>query len=298
MDQIDVTMEVMGICEDLETAGLFPQVLYACADYTNWPESLDQYKALILPERVLLDKAHAQKIRDYAANGGKLIAFGHASCLNEKGEQLLEHALADVYAFRETRRDASGGKLTFNSDVRQKYFANETFETLTQITGIIPGPKAEVIASINDNAGVPAVVSHKFGSGHSYYIACGEAAFRGNNVFWRGLRKLAAGEPSFEVVNGGVYRRSGRLYFSHHTMDKELNRYCIVLNESPQGKVLHIIDRIAAVSNVTVKIDASALGSVKGAKKIESDEIVEIERTGDRIQLKVACDPVASVLLQ
>ena len=69
----------------LACRGVFSRLLYLSAQGGYWPESLKQFRAVLVPELALLDQAHLEQLRRYVRQGGRLIAFGHASILDEKG---------------------------------------------------------------------------------------------------------------------------------------------------------------------------------------------------------------------
>jgi len=297
-EQIDPVFEAISICEDLESAGMFPQVLYAYADYTNWPADLSHYKAIVLPERALLDDAHAQALKDYVKQGGQLIAFGYAGYLNARGDQRLESILLDVLAFREDRILVWGGQLTFTDALKETHFQNLTFSTTEGTMSVVPGPDAKVLATIDGKSGQPALIRHGYDQGASFYVSSGEAAFRGNRAFWTGMRSMVVGEPSFVLKNSEVYHREGSVYAYRNEVNKDLNRYTTILKQTEHGKMLHLIDKEVLKSTVTILLDPSTIGAFTKATVIETGDIVGIEHRSGKLQLTVTCNPVASILFK
>ena len=92
--------QAFDVKNSLEYAGAPGRVLLATERGGSWPESLDDYRAVILPERAPLDKAHADKLRKYVKRGGRLIAFGHASTLDAMSVRQPQYALADLFGAR------------------------------------------------------------------------------------------------------------------------------------------------------------------------------------------------------
>jgi hypothetical protein len=88
--------EAIALNDALGRAGVFGQVLYDSQQGGSWPESLAGCRAILLPERVMLDDAHADGLRQYVEQGGKLVAFGHASMLDAHGERQDDYLLGDV----------------------------------------------------------------------------------------------------------------------------------------------------------------------------------------------------------
>jgi len=89
--------EAFAVSDALARAGAFGQVLYDRRQGGAWPESLAGYRAILLPERAMLDEAHADRLRRYVDEGGTLVAFGHASVLDASGARREGYALGDVF---------------------------------------------------------------------------------------------------------------------------------------------------------------------------------------------------------
>ena len=92
--------QAIAVSDALERAGLFSQLLYDSPQGGGWPESLDHYRAIVVPERALLDEAHAEQLRQYVREGGKLIAFGHASMLDADAVLQDDYLLGDLLGVR------------------------------------------------------------------------------------------------------------------------------------------------------------------------------------------------------
>ncbi len=88
--------EAQRLCRRLTDRGYSAQVLYALGDLAAWPEKLSEFGGLVLPERACLDADHLAKVREYVRGGGRLLAFGHASLLDDHGKPAADFALADV----------------------------------------------------------------------------------------------------------------------------------------------------------------------------------------------------------
>jgi len=80
----------------LACRGVFSRLLYLSAQGGNWPEHLKQFRAVLVPELALLDPTHLEQLRHYVRQGGRLIAFGHASLLDEKGQRRKDYGLGEV----------------------------------------------------------------------------------------------------------------------------------------------------------------------------------------------------------
>jgi len=86
----------LGMSEALLEAGAPARLLYAPRGGPTWPASLKEFRAIVLPQFARLDDEHAARLREYVRDGGRLIAFGRASMLDEAGARQPDYALADV----------------------------------------------------------------------------------------------------------------------------------------------------------------------------------------------------------
>lgn len=100
----------VAISDALLCRGVFSRLLYTSAHGGSWAASLDEYRAVIIPELAVLDEAHLDRLREYVKGGGHLIAFGHASLLDEKAQRRDDYGLCDVYGVRLT------GEVAFPAD--------------------------------------------------------------------------------------------------------------------------------------------------------------------------------------
>jgi len=89
--------EAFAVADALARAGAFGQVLYDWRQGGDGAESLAGLRAVVLPERAMLDEAQADRLRRYVEEGGMLVAFGHASVLDADGTRRKGYALGDVF---------------------------------------------------------------------------------------------------------------------------------------------------------------------------------------------------------
>ena len=83
--------QAIALSDALGRAGIFSQFLYTMTEQGgSWPESLTENSTVIVPELAVLDASHVERLRQYVAQGGRLIAFGRASMLGAKGEPRQE----------------------------------------------------------------------------------------------------------------------------------------------------------------------------------------------------------------
>ncbi len=92
--------EALGIGDDLAREGVFGRLLLAPPAGASWPASLAGLRVIVLPELAPLDDDRVGQLREYVRQGGRLIAFGHASMLDGKNARRKDAALADVFGVR------------------------------------------------------------------------------------------------------------------------------------------------------------------------------------------------------
>ena len=299
-DQISALFEAVSLCNDISDAGYFPKVLYSYADYYSWPQSMEDLRAIILPEMAMLDKAHIQKLRDYVKNGGILISFAHSSLLNENGERLADEALRDMFGIQnKAGGEKPGGKIIFSDPICQKYFGAQIFESKSILTPVYD-KSLKIIATVEGNDKQPVIYENQLDKGRSIYIASGEAEFRGKTAFWKGILTMyGLGQSfTFDTVNVTKSEILPSSWTVKGMLQNNLSRYYVVLKESAKGKIIHIIDRKGEKSEVHITFDASLLGKAASALKIESETPVAIDNKDGAVSLSVICDPVASILFK
>ena len=88
--------QALALGDALARRGVFSRFLYANPLGTTWPASLREFRAVLVPELAPLDETHLDRLRQYVKEGGRLIAFGHASMLEPAGKRRPAPGLADV----------------------------------------------------------------------------------------------------------------------------------------------------------------------------------------------------------
>jgi hypothetical protein len=100
----------LTMSDALARCGVFSRLLYASAQGGSWPASLQEFRAILVPELAVLDETRLDQLRQYVRQGGRLIAFGHASLLDEKGQRRQDYGLGDVLGAR------FAGEVTFPAE--------------------------------------------------------------------------------------------------------------------------------------------------------------------------------------
>ena len=123
-----------------------------------------KYRQLILPMMGLIDKATAEALRLYTADGGLLIGFARCATLDEKGwfhHQLPVPPLQQVFGLQKIEPDLlKEHTITYQGNTYSGYWNRDL---------IVPGENTRVLAAFDD--GWPAVTLHAHGLGYGLYLA-------------------------------------------------------------------------------------------------------------------------------
>ena len=394
-----------------------------------WPESLAEFRAVIVPELALLDGVHLERLREYARQGGRLIAFGHATLLDETGQPRKDYALSDVLGVQLAGEvvfpaDAQRAAIKVDSEYNEAFGAHvlsggageawasagtpmphwveltlpkavevvrvevvnrqgpyqitdlevevgeggqwKPFKSVTgaadreivlgmtpavrmeklrvkilrelyqnqdrqyadvaavrvldsqghdwvrgsasriplvfhdpKIGGLFGDPpsgwtplavrvqptSARAVASLQPDDSAAAILTNRFANGEAYLVTAGDGCFERDDPFWKGLARLAAGEPTMIVS------------------PEDAGRYRFILTRVADAHVLHVIDSQADLPGspprpVTVSLHAARLGNPRQAAQVGSDMPLQLTEQDGRISLTVKPDPIASIVLQ
>ena len=292
--------------------GVPGRVLYVSSQGGNWPASLDSLRAIVVPEMAVLDDAHLRQLRAYVERGGRLIAFGHSTLLDEKGQKRKDYGLGDVLGLRlestprapreevhHAEREEYGSsssaslpaqppkpaiRLSLSDPALVRAFGDRPPAWAPLAVRVEP-TTAEVIARLPGEPPVPAILKNRLGRGDAYFVATADAAFTATDPFWKGLASLAVGEPTLSVS------------------PEDANRYRIILTRIADAHVLHVIDSRpdqpgAAPRPVTISLLSSRLGGVREATLAGSNVSLPLSRDSQRASVVVQPDPVATVILK
>ncbi len=131
--QLNTIDQAFAVRDILGRAGVFSRVLYESEQGGSWPESLAQFPVVIVPERAPLDDKHIKQLRKYVKQGGRLVAFGHASMIDAMGKQGEEYTLADVFGVRyagevEFGKKANRTQVKVDSEYGEGYIAENLID--------------------------------------------------------------------------------------------------------------------------------------------------------------------------
>ncbi len=182
---------------------------------------------------------------------------------------------------RSTNRAATATLVAAAPDA-ERAFGSKLPSFLPMAVGVEP-TTAEVLARLNDKNRSPAILRNRHGRGEAILITVPEAALRGSESFWTGLRRLVLGKPTLVC--------------------KEAARYRIIPTRVAGKHVLHVIDRHAArpkyaADDVTISLEAERFGGARAATLVGATAPLKTTRDGGRMVFSLRPDPVASVLLR
>jgi hypothetical protein len=144
---------------------------------------------------------------------------------------------------------------------------------------------SRTVASLLPDHSAPAILTNRFGSGEAYLVATSDGCFERDDPFWKGLARLAAGEPTMVVS------------------PEDAGRYRFILTQVAGTHVLHVIDPQAdqprsPARTVMISLNAPRLGNPRQAIQLGADMPLQLTEQDGRISFVVKPDPVASIVLQ
>ncbi len=159
---------------------------------TLTPELIEQYSVLILPASDCIERKYLDVIRNWVANGGRLILVGGSTLRDQNGILQPDYELNDIMGVHHDGfvNGASNFEL---KGINVKYFPQNKYAKLKL------EPSAKVLARWENDA--PAVIENKIGKGSVCFIniasptaTVGEELWKDGlrTLFWPGLGRLIA----------------------------------------------------------------------------------------------------------
>ncbi len=293
---------VLAISDALARQGVFSRYLFMNSQGGSWPATLKAFKAIVVPELAVLDEAHLGQLRQYVREGGKLVAFGHATVLDAKSQRRQDYGLGDVLGARLVGEVGEGGASQMTASVPLKIVDSTAAGIFDNVT-IAPRAVrvepvgAKVVAFLQNEPQAAAILKNTFGRGEAWLITAGDASFAEKSPLWAGLVRLMGG-PTVTVE------------------PTDASRYRIILTRVAGGQALHLIDKAVSdgghalqpvnervkrdytAQQVTITLDAKRLGTPRKARLIGSNEVVAVSAKDGKITFSIKPDPVASVMLK
>jgi beta-galactosidase len=180
-------------------------------------EDLSRYSLVVVPGLYLLDKASADALRQFVANGGTAIMTAYSGKVNEHNQWYdtpLPGRLTDVFGLRTNEFYNSGTLATRIGDEDVKGSIN-FYEVLEPST-------AEVLARFSNVDGTPpSVTVNRFGKGRAIYVAT-PAQPQMMRPLYRQLYASLGIEPGPKTPDG-VYAREvdGRVLYVNSTSESK-----------------------------------------------------------------------------
>jgi hypothetical protein len=252
---------------------------------------LASYRLLVLPETALVDDSLARQIRDYVRNGGKLLAFGHASLFDQNGVKRGQFALNDVFG-----ADYAGALPGY------KQLALAPGSGLTSSLPLNPGAVSvkattgEVLATWASAGQAPAILENRFGKGHVIYTSAEEIAFGEGSALLEELAARLIGAPPVTLRSTREYtlliNRGGGalvLYLLNRSTGSRTSVGSYVATKEGQGP-------FAGGEKVRITLDPAILGDIRSVQVIPSARPVELSRRAGSVQIQVEAAPSVTAL--
>ena len=166
----------------------------------------------------------------------------------------------------------------------QRLFGDAPLGWLPQAVRVEP-TTAHPIAALKLDQPAAAILANRFERGQAYLIATSDGCCERDDPFWRGLARLAAGEPTLVVKA------------------EDAGRYRFIPTRAAGVHVLHVIDSQTDLPGspphpLTVSVNPERIGSPRQAVQIGRDQPLEMSSKDGCLTLVVHPDPVASIVLE
>lgn len=166
-------------------------------DVITKEHDFSSYKLLIVPMLYLINEETIARLKEYVANGGKLVMTYISGIVNEHDLTYLggwHPDLQEVFGINPVETDTY-----YPKDENRVHYNGKTY-TLKDYATIIDVKGATVEGSYDQDfyAGTPAVTSHSFGKGKAYYIG-GRLEHSFHEEFYSGLMEELSIKPVVSV---------------------------------------------------------------------------------------------------
>jgi hypothetical protein len=196
-----------------------PCRLLNCPNQQHWDEVPAGIRTLIIPDRVNLTSAERERVCDFLARGGKVLAFGRGAGLARSAETPKVHEAFGVTAAGYLDSAAYEG-------VRVEWKGKST--SLKAPLVLIRPKSAQVLlwGNVQSEGSLPVLASNRVGSGTAYFSTVTESAFPEASEVLAYLWKEVIGDPVWRI-------------------DEDAGRYFLMLRRQ-KGRILaHIVDDLA-----------------------------------------------------
>ena len=241
--------------------------------------------SFLLPENALLDDALAGEIREYVRNGGTLLAFGHASLLDEMARPRHNFALYDVFGADYAGNLPGFKQFSPTSDIASTLPLNLPALAVRPTTG-----KVGAWASAGD---APAIIENQFGKGRVIYVSAAETAFGKAGAMLAEFTGRLIGPPPIAVESTREYalaaNQKGRdlvVYLLNRSTGSRANTD----TEPPRGSAF------AGAEEITLRIDTSVTGEILGAELVSPHAPVRLSRQGRIVQVSFPASSAVTTL--
>jgi hypothetical protein len=248
---------------------------YVGTAFASRPFDLSSYRMLLLPENAPLDTGLAGEIREYVRRGGCLLAFGHASLLDEMARPPPNFLLNDVFGADFAGILPGYKQFTATGDLVASLPLNAASLAVKPTTG-------KVLATWASVGDAPAVIENRFGQGRAIYVSAAESDLGNDGAMLKELAGRLIGPPPIAV-------RSVRTYvLVANRKDHDLLIY--LLNRSTGSRAntdpeLPLSSPFAGPEEVTVQVDISVVGEILGAELLSPPTPVRLSRQGRIVQI-------------
>lgn len=200
----------------LRAQGYQTRRLINCTGSMRWTDIPAGTRTVIIPDRVNLSSTDAEKVRQFAAQGGTVLAFGRGGNLAKSGASANADAIFGV---------RSAGFIDGVSGIGLLWKDKEVPLT-GQVIHVRPSTaEVSMWGSIFSEGAMPVVTRNQAGKGTTWFVALPETAFKSQPEITAHLLREALGEPLWNVSD-------------------TTGRYLVRVRSQAGRSIVHVIDRL------------------------------------------------------
>ncbi|WP_042462742.1 beta-galactosidase [Neobacillus dielmonensis] len=169
-------------------------------DVITKEQDFSKYKLLIVPMLYLMSEQTISRLKSYVSGGGRLVMTYISGLVNEHDLTYLggwHQDLQEMFGMKPVETDTY-----YPNDRNAVRFRDKSYELKDYATVIeVNGAEVEGIYQDDFYADTPAITSHQYGEGKTYYIG-GRLEYRFQSVFYQEIIKELALEPTSDITHG------------------------------------------------------------------------------------------------
>jgi hypothetical protein len=272
--------EILALEENLRGAGHSARRMINCANVMKWGEIPKETRTLIVPDRVSLSPADADKIRAFARDGGKVVAFRRGAGLSVSGHAAT---VDDLFGLHTAGLVTPGNKVGLTLELDGKQSSVTTNPLLLR-----PDTAEVLLWTWSRREGqMPLLTRNRVGKGAAYVVSATETDVLANEKLALHIWREVIGKPLWKA-------------------DDTSGRYTLRLRKQGSRTIAHFMDSMGTDEGPMHRYRAlytnlhlnSELLPFKKATIVPDNRKLEVKPKGGWSSVEVYVDPELTIVLE